>query len=61
MAGTEAPSTQGSDHRVDHRLQAPPAPLPAGFARNPPPGPQLSLQDSGDLHGKLRWGEVWYL
>ena len=51
MAETQAPQTQGSDPRVDcdHRLQAPPAPLPVGLARNPPPGHQLSLQESDNL------------
>ena len=52
MAETRPLQSEGSDHRVDHRLQA--DPLPAGFAGNPPPGHLLSLQESDDLHGKLR-------
>ena len=52
MVETRALLTQGSSPRVDcdHRLQASLVPqLPAGFARNLPPEPPLSLQESNDL------------
>ena len=52
MVETGALLTQGSFHHVgsDHQPQAPPVPLPAGFARNLPPGLPLSLQECIDLY-----------
>ena len=63
MGETRPLLTQGSFPHVgsDHQPQAPPVPLPVGFARNLPPGPPLSLQvciDLYDIDGEKNSEEV---